>query len=321
MAEVISTALTDLLGIDHPIFLAPMGDAAGGRLAAAVSEAGAFGLIGGGYGDPRWLEQELEAAGGARVGVGFITFGLTKRPESLRLALQVHPRAVQLSFGDPRPFADEIHDAGALLICQVQSREEVEAAVAADADVLVAQGQDAGGHGRPDRATMGLVPSVADRVAPLPVVAAGGMADGRGLAAALLLGASGASFGTRFLASAESLTNPREAAALRAGRSEDTVRTSAFDVLRGPTWPHGYNGRALRNEAVNRWEAGVDGAERDELAARCRAAEADDYSLRPLWAGEGLDLITDIEPAASIVSRLVIEAAQAIQRSHRLVKR
>jgi nitronate monooxygenase len=102
----ISTALTDLLGIRHPVLLAPMGGSAGGRLAAAVSDAGGLGLIGGGYADPEWLVAELEIAGHARVGVGFITFALAERPEALRIALDADPLAIQLSFGDPRPFAD-----------------------------------------------------------------------------------------------------------------------------------------------------------------------------------------------------------------------
>lgn len=210
----ISTPLTALLGVRHPVMLAPMGDTAGGRLAAAVSEAGGFGLIGGGYAGPQWLAAELTAAGDARVGVGVITFALDQRPDTLRLALDAHPPAIQLSFGDPRPYADAIHAGGALLICQVQTPDEIALAVAAGADAIVAQGQDAGGHGRPDRGTIGLIPSVVDSVAPLPVVAAGGIADGRGLAAALMLGAAGITMGTRFLASTAAESSPAEAAAL-----------------------------------------------------------------------------------------------------------
>ena len=223
---VITTPLTELLQIRHPILLAPMGGTAGGRLAAAVSDAGALGLIGGGYADPRWLTAELEAADGARVGVGFITFALDDRREALQLALDADPVAIQLSFGDPRPFADDIHQSGALLICQIQSPDELSYAMAAGADVVIAQGQDAGGHGRPDRGTIALVPSVVDEADPLPVVAAGGLADGRGLAAALMLGAAGITLGTRFLASIEATSNPMEAAALVAARSADTVRTT-----------------------------------------------------------------------------------------------
>jgi len=309
---VLETPLTALLGIRHPILLAPMGDSAGGRLAAAVSEAGGLGLIGGGYADPAWLAAELTEAGDARVGVGFITFALAERPDALHLALEASVPAVQLSFGDPGPFAEMIHRSGAMLICQAQSADEVALAVAAGADVIVAQGRDAGGHGRPDRGTIGLVPSVVDRVAPIPVAVAGGVADGRGLAAALMLGAAGITMGTRFLASIEALSNPAEAAGLVAGRSEDTVRTPAFDVIRGPAWPAGYDGRAIRNDLVDRYDDHLDADGRRALAATYTASAADDYSLRPLWAGEGLDLVTGIEPAAAIVRDVVRGAARCI---------
>jgi nitronate monooxygenase len=318
----LTTPLTQLLGIRHPVLCAPMGDTAGGRLAAAVSDAGGLGLIGGGYADPGWLQQALAEAGTSRVGVGFITFALARRPDALQIALHAGVPAVFLSFGDPRPFADAIHASGALLICQVQTSEEIGLAVEAGADVLVAQGQDAGGHGRPDRGTMALIPSVVDRVHPTPVVAAGGIADGRGLAAALVLGAAGASLGTRFLASAEAISTPAEAAALVASRSEDTVRTSVFDVIRGPAWPEGHDGRALRNDLVDRWHDRVDAAARarDELAAAYRATPVDDLTQRVVWAGEGLDLVTAIEPAGAILDRVVAEATYALATGASLLR-
>jgi nitronate monooxygenase len=163
--SLITTELTTRLGIEHPILLAPMGDSAGGRLAAAVSRAGGLGLIGGGYADPGWLEPQLDAAGDARVGVGFITFALDERPDTLALALERAPVAVQLSFGDPGPYADRIPPV-ALLICQVQTKAEAIQAARCGADVIVAQGQDPGGHGRP-AGTIGLVPTIVDDVAPL----------------------------------------------------------------------------------------------------------------------------------------------------------
>src|SRR3546814_2443825 len=224
-AATITTPLTALAGIRHPILLAPMDGTACARLAAAVSDAGGLGLLGGGYADPAWMEQELAAAEGSRVGAGFITFVLAERPRALGLVLEAKVPAVQLSFGDPRPFAEEIKAAGALLICQVQTDVEIDRALEAGADVLVAQGRDAGGHGRPDRGTMGLVPSLVDRAGDIPVVAAGGISDGRGLAAALMLGATGVSMGTRFLASVEAQSSPAEAAGLVAAGAEDTRRS------------------------------------------------------------------------------------------------
>jgi len=316
-APSIATALTGLAGIRHPVLLAPMGDAAGGRLATAVSAAGGLGMLGGGYADPVWLERELAVAAGARIGVGFITFALERRPEALRLALDAGPVAVQLSFGDPRPHADAIHAAGSLLFCQAQRSDEIAAAVDAGADVIIAQGRDAGGHGRPDRGTIGLVPSVVDRVAPLPVVAAGGIADGRGLAAALALGAAGVTVGTRLLASVEAISNAAEAALLVAKGAEDTVRTSAFDVIRGPAWPSGHDGRALRNDLTGRYATG-DADAHEELRERYRRAGPQDYDLRPVWAGEGLDAIDAIAPAGAIVADLVAGAVRAIEEAGRL---
>lgn len=313
----ITTPFCRLLGIEHPILLAPMGGVAGGCLAAAVSSAGGLGVIGAGYGHRPWLEAELDAAGDARVGVGFITFALDSRLELLSMILERRPPAVQLSFGDPEPYADLIHSAGALLICQIQSVADAIAACAAGADVIVAQGQDGGGHGRPGRGTVGLVPSVVDAVAPVPVLAAGGLADGRGLAAALLLGASGISLGTRFYAAAEAIADDAARAALVAATGDNTVRTSVFDVIRGPAWPDGHDGRALRNRTVDRWHQSPQelATHLDEVVADYRGAADDDYSIKPLWAGEGLDLIRGTTGAGAIVADVVETAALLINRA------
>lgn len=308
----ISTALTALLAIRHPVLLAPMGDTAGGRLAAAVSDAGGLGLIGGGYADPDWLERELAVADGARVGVGFITFALDQRPATLRVALDASPVAVQLAFGDPRPYADQIRASGALLLCHAQSEAEVARAVEAGADVIIAQGRDAGGHGRGDLGTMALVPSLVDRLAPTPVVAAGGIADGRGLAAALVLGAAGVSLGTRLLATVEAISSAAEAAAIVAGRGFDTVRTSAFDAIRGPAWPDGLDGRTLRNELTETW----DGTPSDPVAHR---RYQEDPSLAPVWAGEALGLVTAIAPAADVIEQVVGEAIARLRGTAGLI--
>ena len=187
----IHTALTDTLDIRHPVLLAPMDLVADGKLAAAVSSAGGFGILGGGYGDETWLKKELDVAGKARVGVGFITWSMARQPRLLDVTLERKPAAVMLSFGDPAPHADRIKRAGALLICQVQTAAMAKDAVAKGADIIVAQGTEGGGHGG-SVSTMPLVPAIVDAVGnSVPVVAAGGIADGRGLAAALMLGASG----------------------------------------------------------------------------------------------------------------------------------
>jgi len=170
------TRLTQKLRIEHPIISAPMGYAAGGKLAAAVTEAGGLGLIGGGYGDAEWLKREFAASGNVRVGCGFITWSLALKSHLLELVLAYAPAAVMLSFGEIAPFAQRIKAVGALLICQVQTLALARDAVAAGADVIVAQGAEAGGHGL-ERATFTLVPEIADylaRAAPETALAAAG---------------------------------------------------------------------------------------------------------------------------------------------------
>ena len=185
----LSTRLTRALNLRHPIVSAPMAFAGGGALAAAVSRAGGLGLIGGGYGDPVWLEEQVDAASDARVGVGFITWSRRKSPSLLPDVLKHRPVAVMLSFGNPRPFIDEIRGASATLLCQCQDMEHVAEALDVGADIVVAQGAEAGGHGAL-RGTLALVPEAADYIAAEAphtlLLAAGGIADGRGLAAALV---------------------------------------------------------------------------------------------------------------------------------------
>src|SRR5262249_11501288 len=218
-----------------PCLSPPRGRAPGGALAGGVTGAGGLGLIGGGYGDEEWMERQFAAAGNRRVGCGFITWSLARRPEVLDLALAHRPAAVMLSFCGPRPFAKPIKTARALLICQAQTLAHVADAIAADADVIVAQGSEAGGHGSV-RSTMPFVPQVVDvvgREAPdTCVVAAGGIGDGRGLAAALVLGADGVLIGTRFYASAESLAHPVAKAKMAAATGEETIRSSTIDIVR-----------------------------------------------------------------------------------------
>ncbi len=318
----IETALTRLLGIEHPILLAPMGSAAGGRLAAAVTNAGGLGLVGSGYASAAAIQKELGEAGNTRVGIGFILWALENNPSALDVALAAQPAAVMLSFGDPTPFAPRIRRAGCKIICQVQTLAQAKEAAAAGADIIVAQGRDAGGHSGTTRGTMGLVPAVVDAVAPIPVVAAGGIADGRGLAAALALGAAGISMGTRFTASRESLWDPAMKAAALAAGGDQTQQTRVFDIVRGAPWPAIYPGRALRNAFSAEWHG-----REDELAARQPQAEkeylataAADFAKRVVWAGEGVDLVNDIPTAAEIIERIVAQAAAVLTNRAQLVR-
>jgi nitronate monooxygenase len=312
----IRTALTERFGLEYPIVLAPMGGVAGGRLAAAVSNAGALGLVGGGYGDPAWLRTELSLAmaGTARPwGVGLITWHAT--PEVVDLALSYQPRAFMLSFGDQGPYVAAIKAAGCALICQVQNVDDARAAQAAGADFIVAQGTEAGGHGA-QRAALPLVPAVVDAVAPTPVLAAGGIADGRGLAAALMLGAQGALIGTRFYAASEALGHAHARERLVRATGGDTRRTRVFDIVRGYRWPEPYTGRALRNRFLDRWhgrEAELEAALGTEAPAFQAALREGDLETAMVWAGEGVDLITGIQPAAELVRRIGVEAEERLR--------
>jgi len=251
----IDTKLTALLGIAHPILSAPMATIAGARLVAAVGEAGGFGILGGGYGDKAWLQQETAKLNKcpAPFGIGFITWSMAKQPELLDIALAAKPRAIMLSFGDPLPFAPRIKAAGALLICQVQTEDMAQQALDAGADILIAQGTEAGGHGA-SRTTIDIVPAVVDLAAGrVPVVAAGGIADGRGLAAMMMLGATGVLLGTRFYASIECDGDEEAKKRICAASSGNTVRSVIFDVSRKLFWPAPFTGRALINDHARRW--------------------------------------------------------------------
>jgi nitronate monooxygenase len=321
MAARFRTALTDLLGLEHPIILAPMGLVAGGALAAAVGRAGGLGLIGPGYMGDDWINAEFDAAGNQRVGAGFITWVLAQAPERLKTVLARRPNSIMLSFGDASPYVDAIKKSGAKLILQVQNVAAAKEAVHLGADVIVAQGIEGGGHGvtpEAGRSLMPLLPAVVDAVSPVPVVAAGGIADGRGLAAALTLGAAGALIGTRFYAAAESLGHPNAKARIVAASGDETVRTSVFDVVRSIDWPLEYTGRAIVNRLTRRWhgrEAELEQAVPIEQPRYAAAAAAGDVDTAVVWAGEGLDLVRDVEPAATILGRIVDEAAGALEKA------
>lgn len=322
----IETRLNKRLGIKHPIILAPMGTAAGGALARAVTNAGGLGMIGGGYGDAGWIEQQFREAGNARVGGGFITWSLALSPALLDAMLAHKPFAVFLSFGDPRPFAPAIKTSGALLICQVQSRGDCMEALEAGADIVVAQGTEAGGHGA-RRATMTIVPEIADllaRESPETLLcAAGGIADGRGLAAALALGADGVVIGTRFWAAAEALVHANVQSAGVAATGDDTLRTSATDIVRERYWPDRFNIRVVRNAFTDRWHGNEDElrANRPPETARVFAAiEQGDAAFAPIIAGEALGLIDAVEPAEDIVNRMVHEAVDVLKSTARMAR-
>ena len=310
----IATRLTRMLQLRHPIVSAPMAFAGGGALAAAVTRAGGLGLIGGGYGDPTWLQQQFKAAGGERVGVGFITWSLRKSPSLLTDVLKHRPAAVMLSFGDPRPFVEEIRAAGANLICQCQDMAHVMDAVDVGADVVVAQGAEAGGHGAL-RGTLSFVPEVADYLAghapSTLLLAAGGIGDGRGLAAALMLGADGVLVGTRLWASSEALVKEGHHRAIVATDGDGTIRTRIADIARQIPWPSSFTARIRRNAFTECWHGREDALKEAvsiEGPRYRQAFEAGDPENTGVWFGEAAGVIHSIEPAASIIERLVAQA-------------
>lgn len=321
------TRLTDRLDIEHPILCAPMGRVTGGALAAAVSRAGGFGLIGAGYGDSEWLEREFVHAKGARVGCGFITWSLAQKPRLLDQVLAHTPAAVMLCFGDPRPFASRIKDSGAMLICQVQTLALAREAVAVGADIIVAQGTEAGGHGV-ERTTFTLVPEIADYLAGAApqtlLVAAGGIADGRGVAAALMLGADGVLIGSRFLASEEALVPPSFKQATIAADGDATLRTTVPDVARRYHWPKPYTARVLKTRFVTDWHdretSLTEPATLDREEARYwKAYDAGDVDNTCVLVGEAVGLIRKVTSASEIVREIANEAQERLTRAPRLV--
>ena len=323
------TAVCDKLGIAIPIVLAPMGGVVGPSLAAEVSNAGGLGTI------PLW-RADVEALRGQVREVK----SLTSKPfavnlnlefpqgERLEACLEEHVPVISFFWGDPGELVSRAKAGGALVMQTVSTAKEAKMAVRNGVDVVVAQGWEAGGHVRGSVATMALVPVVVDAVAPTPVVAAGGIADGRGLAAALSLGASGVWIGTRFLASAEATIYPHYRERLLNASEGDTVHLeNLFDI----TWPNAPH-RVLRNKTVNEWaaagrpETGKRPGEGEVIAISKSIGEivryrpytpsADtegDIEGMSLWAGQGVGLVNGIQPAAEIVSEIHTEASAILK--------
>jgi nitronate monooxygenase len=317
------TRLTEFFGIEHPIVSAPMAQISGGKLAAAVSSGGGLGLIGGGYGDSAWLQREFGLAGAARVGCGFITWSLARAPELLDQTLEREPAAIMLSFGDLQPFAERIHAAGIPVIAQAQTLDHARRALDAGAEIVVAQGGEAGGHGMTVRSTFTLVPDVvdlaADRAPETLVLAAGGVADGRGLAAALMLGADGVVVGTRFWASSEALVSPRAHERALGTSGDSTFRTRVYDHVRQLDWPPEYNERALSNPFVDGWhgnEADLLASLPDVVRTYEAAVAAEDFGAAAILVGESIGLVDTVRPAADIVADVAAQAERFLKRAN-----
>ncbi len=327
------TRFTERFKLTTPIALAPMALASGGALAAACAQAGALGLVGGGYGDLAWTQREVtlanellkaDAAAHARLGVGFITWKLDEDASALDWALTQQPCAVMLSFGDPRPYAARIAASGAALICQVQQLAQVPLAIEAGAAVIVAQGGEAGGHGAnalEGRSTFTLVPEIADHLAAHSpdtlLLAAGGVADGRGLAAALMLGADGALVGSRLWATQESLAASGAKTQAMHTNGDGTARSAVFDILRRKNWPAPYDFRAIRNDLHRQLETDIAALQANPDAARAdydAGVKAGDFTRAHATVGEAVGLIADVPSAGALIARMSEQAVHALGR-------
>lgn len=332
---IVTSRFSQRFGLTTPIALAPMAFAGGGELAAACAKAGALGLVGGSYGDLAWTSREyslaLELLAGdknvlARLGCGFITWRMERDRSALDWVLDQEnaPAAIMLSFGDPRGVAKAVTARELPLICQVQTLAQVGQAVEAGASVIVAQGGEAGGHGmnaRDGRGTFTLVPEIADWLAAnapqVQLLAAGGVADGRGLAAALVLGADGALIGSRLWAAEESLAPAAAIERAVASGGDGTVRSVVFDILREKDWPAEYDFRALRNAIHREWEDRIEVLRADPAAAIADYRDgvaSGDYDRAHITVGEGTGLIRSGGKASDILRAIDAEARALLAR-------
>jgi nitronate monooxygenase len=322
---MITTRLTRMFGLRYPIASAPMAMHSGGTLAAAVSSAGALGSFGGLHPQkgPDWLRGEIASirkATPAPFAIGFITEFIPAMPALFDAALEAKPPAVALSFGSPEPWLSRAKAAGARVMCQVQTFEQAEQAAAAGADILVAQGNEAGGHtGR--MSVLPFLARIVDAFPDLPVLAAGGIGNGRTLAAVLAAGADGAWIGTALLATPEAVeVSAAHKQRIVDSNGEDTVYTEVFDIVEqkifGMTWPEGIASRVHLNAFARRWHqreqelrAGID----DVAPAYLRALRERDPDTAAVAMGQSAAFVDAIRPAGDVV-RSIGDAAERILR-------
>jgi nitronate monooxygenase len=320
VGTLLHTRVCDLLDVEHPILNAPMSSTAGVDLAAAVSAAGGFGLLGGTTGvspNPALLRQRIRATRertNRPFGVGFIS-SFPGLAELVQVALDERVAAICHSFADPTPWIAPAHAVGVKVLVQVQTLAQARIAADAGADAITAQGSEAGGH-TGYNGTLSFVPAVVDAVRPIPVIAAGGIADGRGLAAVLMLGAEGAWMGSRFVATPEGAGPDWVKRRVVEAGTDDTMLTHAYDLAMQSPFPAGIGDRVLRNEWVDTWhdrDAEVT-VRRVELSEQIRSAtDAADTRIAAVRAGSASGLIHGIEPAGDIVRRLVAEATAILR--------
>lgn len=324
---MLRTRFTELLGLDYPIMSAPMAMHSGATLAAAVSSAGGLGTFGAiNPGGEPWVRGQIASVRSQTdkpFGVGFITQYIPLLPQNFDAAIDERPPVVMFSFTDPLPYLTKAKDAGAITICQVQTLELARMAVDAGADVLVAQGNEAGGH----TGTMNLLPllcSVIDAYPSVPVLAAGGIASGRSLAAVLAAGAGGAVLGTAFLATDEAVeVSDAHKRRIVASDGQDTIYTQVYDIATGGPWPEGIAGRVYRNAFVEEWHGREDElrSKREEIAPTLEAAHRrHDTSRMPVYMGQSAGAISAVRPAAEVLGT-ICDDAERILRDRSVIAR
>jgi nitronate monooxygenase len=318
---MLHTFLTTSWQLRYPIIGAPMAYVGRGRLARAVSQAGGLGMIGIGSKEPPELivrEAALARGDGQGLfGIGLMVWALEARPEMLEAAIETRPFLIALSFGSAAPYVERLHQQGIRLAVQVHSRAEAVHAEQIGADLIVVQGTEAGGHTY-QVSTLPLLQAVLEAVK-VPVVAAGGIATPRGVAAMLAAGAEGVWVGTCLLASPECDNSEAARAAIVRAQETETILTRAFDVGQQIPWPEQYAGRALRNHFTDQWhdhtdELAQDQAARQQLAA---AIKSGDYRLAHLYAGEAVGLVNRQRPAGEVIEELGAGAEQLLSERWR----
>jgi NAD(P)H-dependent flavin oxidoreductase YrpB (nitropropane dioxygenase family) len=315
----IRTPFTELLGIEHPIVSAGMaGGAAGGELAGAVSEAGGLGIVGASLLDPDRVEAEVRRARELTtkpIGVNLLLFGNEALIEPV---LELEPAVFSTAWArddqDLKAIFGRAHERGAKVMHMVTTLRDAVAAVEAGADVVVAQGTEGGGHVG-EVGTAVLVRQVAKAIPPVPVLAAGGLADGAGLVAALALGADGILMGTRFIATDEAAFDQFDKEGLVASGSEDTIVTSVPDTFSGRDWPGAWS-RGPRTRFVEEWLGREPELRRrrTEVRERLRAAkERGDRDYWLMWFGQSAGLVDDVRAAGDVVRETVAEAESILR--------
>jgi nitronate monooxygenase len=306
---MLHTYLTTSLHLRYPIIGAPMAYVGRGRLAHAVSQAGALGMIGIGSSESvEFLAREAAIARGVeqgRFGIGMHTWAIEKRPDLLDAAIEARPFLISISFGSVAPYVERLHQHGILLATQVNTRAEALQAERDGVDLIVAQGTEAGGHVTGQVSTLPLLQAVLNMVQ-VPVIAAGGIATPGGVAAALAAGAEGVWVGTALLASPECENTEDARTRIVQAQETDTVLTRAFDVAQGLAWPPQYPGRALRNRFTDQWHSHIDTLPENN-EARQQLAEAiatKNYDLAHIYAGEAVGLVTRQQSAGDVIRSL-----------------